>query len=181
MSGCADGITGFAVLYRAGGKQRKAYCATLKEAQTKRAEVTVDLARGVWQPPSNVRFRAYLKTWVKSYRGTGRRGFRDNTRAEYERLLGAYAHKFFPDRLRLVDVRPQHLAAFVSWLADPAKQDGQTLAPASIRNAVIPCRAALGTAFREGLIRANPATGLVIPHVDVIAEDDDETVRALSR
>jgi integrase len=174
-------VTGYAVLYRAQGRQRKAYCATLKVAQAKKAEVTVDLARGEWQVPSTVRFRAYLDTWVKAYRGTGRRGFRENTRAEYVRLLDSYAHEFFPERLRLVDVRPQHLAAFVSWLADPAKHGGQTLAPASIRNAVIPVRAALSTAFREGVIRTNPATGLVIPHVDVIAEDDDEQVRALSR
>jgi hypothetical protein len=61
------------VLYRAGGKQRKAYVPTLKAAQAKRAEVTVDLQRGEWQAPSKVRLGAYLTEWVESSTRPSRR------------------------------------------------------------------------------------------------------------
>ena len=80
-----------------------------------------------------------------------------------------------------MDVTPHTLAQWVAWLADERKQ-GKALADASIRNALIPVRAALATAQREGLIRSNPAQNLALPHrpaVDV--DEEEEDVKALSR
>ncbi len=204
----ADGTLGqYVVIYRAGGKQRREYADTLDEARRLKRGRESDRDRGAWQEPSKETLRAFLTAWVDRYQGNGRRGFREGTRAEYRRLLDAYAHRYFNDRLRLVDVTPHHLAQFVGWLADPvaqarnahrsaveqAKADGKPtpnapaagarreLADSTIANAVMPVRAALATAQREGLIRHNPALGLALPRRERIEEDEDEHVKALSR
>ena len=95
-------------------------------------------------------------------------------------MLDQYAGRFFPADLRLVDVQPQHLSRFVGWLADPRVQ-GRELSESTMKNAVMPIRAALATARADGLIRFNPADGLRFPKRDAIREDEDEQVKALSR
>lgn len=170
----------YVVVYRAGGKQRKEYARTLAEARKLKAARTADDARGEFQARSTVTLRAFLAEWIDRYHGTGRRGFREGTREEYRRLLDAYAHRYFGERLRLVDLTPHHLAQYVGWLADPGKQ-GRRLSDSTIANAVVPLRAALSTAQREGLIRHNPATGLALPSREQVQEDDAEEVKALSR
>jgi integrase len=79
-----------------------------------------------------------------------------------------------------VDVTPHTLAQFVAWLADEHKQ-GKRLGDATIRNIMIPVRAALATAQREGLIRHNPATGLALPHRPAAHDEAMDDVKALSR
>lgn len=170
----------YVVVYRAGGKQRKESCRTLGEArQVKRAR-EADRDRGEFQHRTTLRFREFLSDWIERYAGTGRRGFRESTRVEYRRLLEHYAHRYFGERLRLVDVTPHHLAQFVAWLVDERKQ-GSRLSDSTIRNIVVPVRAALATAQREGLIRHNPASNLALPVRERVEEDDEGVARALSR
>lgn len=99
-------------------------------------------------------------------------------RGASRRLLDTYAHVYFGERLRLVDVTPHTLAQFVAWLVAGAGE-GKALADSTVTNAVIPVRAALATAKREGLLH-NPADGLAMPVRERI-QDDGEEVRALSR
>jgi integrase len=115
--------------------------------------------------------------WVERYRGQGRRGFRESTRDEYRRLIRAYAHHHFPRKLKLADVSTYALARFMDWLADEEEQ-GKRLSDRTIANAVIPLRAALATAKREGLIRHNPAQGLAMPHREQLPEEE---VKVFSR
>jgi integrase len=171
----------YVVVYRAGGKQRKEFARTFDGARAIKRAREADRDRGEFQARSKVALRDYLSWWVDSYQGTGRRGFRENTRGEYRRLLDSYAHRFFGERLRLTDVTPLHLSDFVRWVADPSKQDGKRLSDSSIANAVVPVRAALATAKREGLIRHNPADGLALPARERVEDDDHEEVKALSR
>lgn len=63
------------------------------------------------------------------------------------------------------------LARFMDWLADEEEQ-GKRLSDRTITNAVIPLRAALATAKREGLIRHNPAQGLAMPHREQLPEEE---------
>ena len=65
------------------------------------------------------------------------------------------------------------LARFMDWLADEEEQ-GKRLGDRTIANAVIPLRAALATAKREGLIRHNPAQGLALPHREQLAGRGDQ-------
>jgi integrase len=69
------------------------------------------------------------------------------------------------------------LARFIDWLADEEEQ-GKRLSDRTIANAVIPLRAALATAKREGLIRHNPAQGLAMPHREQLSEEE---VKVFSR
>lgn len=141
-----------------------------------------DRDRGELEEQTRVRLLAFLDEWIERYQGQGRRGFRENTRDEYRRLIGAYAHRYFPRRLKLVELTPYLLARFVDWLADDAEQ-GRHLSDSTINNVVNPLRAALATAQREGLIRHNPSQGLALPRRDSPVEDeeDDGEVKALSR
>ncbi len=135
----ADGsLGGYMVIYRAAGRQRKESARTLAEARSIRSARHTDRDRGEFNPRSRLTLREFLAEWIGRYQGTGRRGFREGTRLEYRRLLNQYAHRYFGERLRLVDVTPHHMAQFVAWLADEGKQ-GRRLADATVANAVIPC------------------------------------------
>lgn len=170
----------YVVVYRAAGKQRKETARTMAEARAIKAARETDDQRGEFQARSKITLRSYLRDWIETYHGNGRHGFRENTRVEYRRLLDRFAHRYFGERLRLVDVTPLHIADYVRWLANPAEQNGRRYSDSSIANRVAPVRAALATAKRDGLIRHNPADGVALPARQRIEEDED-TVRALSR
>jgi integrase len=162
---------GYASVYRSGARQRKRHARSYEEARRIKRESETDRDRGELQERSAITFRRYLDEWVERYRGQGRRGFRETTREEYRRLIGAYAHRYFPARLKLVDVSTYTLARFVDWLADEEAQ-GKALGDRTIANATIPLRAALATAKREGLIRHNPAQGLALPPRQELDRDE---------
>ncbi|MEJ7775068.1 MAG: hypothetical protein WKF72_09695 [Nocardioidaceae bacterium] len=127
----ADGSPGaYVVVYRAGGRQRKEYARTLSEARSIKSARKADTDRGEFQARSKITLREFLTEWIDRYGGKARRGFREGTREEYRRLLDQYAHAYFGERLRLVDLAPHDLARYVAWLADPLKQ-GRRAAPCS--------------------------------------------------
>jgi integrase len=96
-------------------------------------------------------------------------------------MLEAYALRYFDARLRLTDLSPQRIAAFIAWLCDPEKQDGRTISDKTIRNILGPLRACLATARREGILRQNPCDGAQLPHRPQVEDDDEDDVRALGR
>jgi hypothetical protein len=131
--------------------------------QAKEARLT-DIARGKFSERSRVTLHEYARAWVERYQGRGRRGFREHTRTEYRAALDRYALSYFPPRKRLTDITPSDVAGFVAWLCrhtKPARTEDEPqrtvpLADKSVRNYVIPLRACLATAVREGLLRTNP-------------------------
>lgn len=167
--------------YRVEGKQHWESSRTLDEARRKKAARQTDLARGEFQEQSKITLHEYAREWVERYQGTGRRGFREETRSDYRTVLDRFALVYFPERLRLTDVTPRHIAAFVAWLCQrtkrsPTKDDPDrrvALSDSTVRNALTPLRACLATARREGLIRHNPATEVTLPHRGTIGDDDD--------
>jgi integrase len=170
----ADGETvDFVAVFDVAGRQHK------KIARTFTAAKRLKLHGGDSAPERAIRFLGFLDEWVERYRGQGRRGFRDQTREEYRRLIRTYAHRYFSARLKLVDVSPYLLARFVDWLCDEEVQ-GRRLSDKTIANIVIPIRTALKTAVREGLVRHNPSQGLALPHREGDPDDEDD-VRVFSR
>lgn len=186
--------------YRVGGKQRWESCRTLEEARRAKAARQTDIGRGEFEERSRITLHEYLADWIGRYHGTGRRGFREETRSEYRGLLDRYALRYFPPRLRLTDLTPSVAAEFVGWLCDgheqakldhriaverakaaghrhvpdsPAPGEVRDLSDSTVRNALKPLRSALSTARREGLIRHNPVTDVALPHRERIEEDDD--------
>jgi len=172
-------VVGYVAVIRVAGRQRKRNARTYEAARRIKRESETDRDRGELQERTTITFRRFLDQWVERYRGQGRRGFRENTRDEYRRLIAAYAHPYFSGRLKLVDLTTYDLARFLDWLADESEQ-GRRLADSTVANIVNPLRAALATAKREGLIRHNPAQGLVLPHREQIADEEDE-VKVFSR
>jgi integrase len=172
-------IIGYVAVIEVAGKQRKRSARTYDAARRIKRESDTDRDRGELQEPTTTGFLAFLDEWVERYRGQGRRGFRENTRDEYRRLIAKYACPYFSSKLKLVDVTTFQLARFVDWLADPDEQ-GKRLTDATVANIVIPLRAALRTANREGLIRHNPSQGLALPHREELA-DEEEKIKVFSR
>ncbi len=179
----------YMIVYRVDGKQKYESFRTLDEARRAKAARTADIARGEFEERSRTTLHEYARAWVKRYQGRGRRGFRDQTREEYERMLEAYALKFFPARMRLTEVTPSKVAEFVAWLCEqtkpaPTKENRDRREPLSdktIRNVMGPLRACLATATREGLIRSNPARDVDLPHRPTAEDIEDEEARAMSR
>jgi integrase len=159
--------------YRVNGKQRWESCRTLEEARRAKAARQTDIGRGEFEERSRVTLHEYLREWIERNQGTGRRGYREETRDEDRRLLNKYAFRYFPARLKLTELTPSTVAGFVAWLCDPARQ-GRELADSTVRNALKPLRAALATARREGLIRHNPVTDVALPHRQAIEDDEGQ-------
>jgi len=168
---------GYVSVFRSAGRQRKRHARTFEEAKRLKRESETDRDRGELQERTTIGFLRYLDEWVERYRGQGRRGFRESTREEYRRLIRSYAHRHFPRKLKLVDVSTYALARYMDWLAAEQEQ-GKRLGDRTIANAVIPLRAALASAKREGLIRHNPAQGLAMPHREQLPEQE---VKVFSR
>ena len=113
---------GYVAVIEVAGKQRKRSARTYSAACRIKRESETDRDRGELQEPTTSTFLTFLDEWVGRYHGQGRRGFRENTRDEYRRLIENYAHPYFSSKLKLVDVTPYRLARFVDWLADEDEQ-----------------------------------------------------------
>lgn len=172
----------YVVAYRANGRQKRETVGTLRDALRVKRAREADRDRGEYQEQSRVRFREYAEEWIERYQGNGRQGFTDDTRTDYRRDLDRYAYPFLDERLgRTVSgVSRRDLANWIGWLCDESEQ-GRRLADATVRRIACPVRACLATAADEGLIRANPADGLRLPHRPRIEDGEVEQARALTR
>ena len=135
----------YVTTWRAQGRQHTETHRTMAEAREAKRAHEADVSRGEFSPAAQLTLREYAREWVERYQGTGRRGFREETRYEYRQHLERYALRYFPPGLRLTDVSPRHVAGFVGWLTkQPAKgRKGRTLSDSSIRNAMSPLSACL--------------------------------------
>ena len=108
-----------------------------------------------------VRFGEYAREWIERYQGRTSRGFRESTRRRTGRCSSTRVIPYFDGvrRLRLAEIQPRDVKAFVRWLVEqerPARPAGCS-AKSTIRQHVAVLRALLGDAMEEGLIRSNPA------------------------
>jgi integrase len=173
--------------YRVGGIQKWESASTEKLARKAKEARLTDIGRGEFSERSRVTLHQYAKEWIERYQGRGRRGFREHSRTEYRSALDRYALAYFPQRKRLTEITPSDVARFVAWLCEqtkpaPTKDDPNRtvpLADKSVRNYIIPLRACLATAVREGLLRTNPARDIDLPHRARI-EDDAQDVKAMN-
>ena len=168
--------------YRVDGRQRWGSCRTLDEARrAKRQHMTAADAGEIAGDP-NITLRAYIvgdpdgdeDGWIDTYRGNGKRGIREETRAEYRALLEKYALEFFSRRTKLAEITPARIDKFIGWLVKQPNGRGGTLSDKSVRNALGPLMACLAHAKRTGLIHSNPAVGAALPHRPQIEEDDEK-------
>jgi integrase len=161
---------------RVDGKQRWFSERTLDAARRTKQAASTDRDRGEFDAQNRILLREYLEEWLPRYRGTGRRGFREETRYEYGLIIGKH-YGWFPPRLKLVEVTPLRVDQFVHHLAKQPGRRGIFLSDSSIRNCLSPLRAAMASAKREGLIKNNPVDGVALPNRARIVDDDYERPR----
>jgi integrase len=159
--------------YRVDGRQKWESARTLDEARRLKSERITDAARGELEERSTITLHEYAREWVDRYQGTGKRGFRDETRSEYRGLLDRYALRHFAKGTLLSAIGPREVSGFIAWLVKQPNGRKGNLSDKSVRNALGPFAACLATAKREGLIRDNPAVGAALPHRPRIEEDEE--------
>ncbi|MGH2834157.1 MAG: tyrosine-type recombinase/integrase [Solirubrobacteraceae bacterium] len=167
--------------YRVDGKMKWESCRTLDEARRRKGAIATDIDRGEHDERSRITLHEYARDWIERYQGTGRRGFREETRDEYRSTLETYALTFFSPKVKLSTIRPTDISKFIAWTCQrtkpaPTKDDPDrrvALSDATVRNALAPLRSCLATARREGLIRHNPASEAALPRRDELDEDQE--------
>jgi len=86
-------------------------------------------------------------------------------------------------RLRLAEIQPRDVKAFVRWMGEQRDpRTGRLLSKSTVRAHVAVLRALLGDAKEEGVIRDNPAAGVrvVVPEGDGTARRQPIDKRALT-
>ena len=152
------------IVFRHRGRQHTETLRTFTEAREAKRTRGSQVASGEFTPLAKVTLHEYAREWIGRYQGTGRRGFREETRTEYRALLERYALRWFAPQTKLTEVDPRTVADFIGWLVKQPDRGSGTLADSSVRNAFKPLAACLATARREGLIRHNPASDATLPH-----------------
>ena len=128
------------------------------------SELNTDVARGDHNPSTSQTFSNYADQWIATYAGRTRRGFREETRDDYKRILDADAKPFL-GRMRLGEVRAQDIKAYIQHVSTrEVRRDGidQRIKPNTVRLSLAPVRAMFATALEEGIIRVNPCVGVRI-------------------
>ncbi|MGI8903182.1 MAG: tyrosine-type recombinase/integrase [Solirubrobacteraceae bacterium] len=174
-AGCARGRCdcAYVVIWRHRGKQRKESYRTLAEAREAKRQRDSQAARREFAPVERIMLHEYANGWIDRYQGTGRRGFREETRSEYRTLLDKYALSYFSATTSLTEIGPGEIAQLIGWLVKQPNGRGGTLSDKSVRNALGPLRACLASAKREGKLTANPVVGAALPYRPRIEEDDE--------
>lgn len=162
---------------RVNGEQKWFTARTLDQARRDKRARTTDRDRGEYNVQSKVTLYEYIaEDWIERYRGTGKRGFREETRSEYRGIIEKYYFRpdgFFVRTLKVAELDPAMVDRFVHWLAKQPGRRGPTLSDNSIRNTLSPLRSAMASARREGLIKSNPVDGVALPRTARIEEDEE--------
>jgi integrase len=159
------------------GKQRWGSAKTVDQARRDKAAKE----GAAHQPVARQPLMAYLREWVDGYQGTGRKGFREETRTEYRADIERWVGGFFTPSIRLDEVDAYAVTQFVAWLVkQPNAKTGGPLSDSRIKNIMKPLRAGLRSAVAAGLIERNPCDGVELPHRPRVDDDEHEDVRPLS-
>lgn len=193
----------YAVIYRDHeGRQRQESARTLDDARRLKRARQAAADQGEAIAPSRLTVGEYAQTWIEGYHGRGH-GFRERTRDEYRRDLERYVIPFLGVK-RLGALRRTDVREFVAWLVDdqaqakrhadenarrktagkrPLRKPGP-LRDATVSRIVAVAKACLSSAVDDELRRDNPASRVVLPQRDPVADiddDSDEHVKAFTR
>jgi integrase len=135
---------------------------TLDEARKAKAK-----AESNGPVPQAVRgsFGEYALDWIVAYQGRTSRGFSEGTRARYRESVELYAIPYFDEirKLKVAQIRRQHVKAFIAWLASEP-EDGKPgagrrpLGASTVQRTLAPLRAMFADAVEDDLLPTNPAT-----------------------
>lgn len=139
----------YQVRWRHNGRESSKSFRTLTLAKQFKKKVDA----GETQPTSREPFNAYALRWVETYTGRTAKGVSDSTRASYRDTVERQAIPFF-GTTSLDRINPPRLREYIAHLAS------QGLAPGSVTRAFAPIRAMFATAYEDGMLRSNPASGV---------------------
>jgi integrase len=165
------------------GRQRKLFARTLAEARRLKGKPPEELST------QRYRFGPYAQGWIGSFKGLTRRGIGQTTREDYVALLGlttagellepergavGYFGRMWLDQITTPDLRRYADTLFTRGLTR-----------SSVLKELAPVRALLATAHNDGLIRHNPARGLIVQapvdeDASVDESGEEERVKALT-
>lgn len=154
----------YVIVWRSLGRQYTETHRTMALAQEAKRRREAEVAEGAFAEGGREKLHDYALDWIERYQGTGRRGYRPETRDEDRRLLERYALQYFPADLKVAEITPRMVADFIGWLTRQPSRRGGTLSDSAVRNAFRPLSVCLSCARREGLIRHNPANEAVLPN-----------------
>jgi integrase len=154
------------------GRSTTRTCGTEAEALRIKAALLTDAARGDFLLAPSVAFADYAEEWIRTYAGRTSRGLRAATMAEYTRVLRAQAVPYFR-RMRLHEITTRDVKAYAAHLA------ARYASRSTVRLYLVPLKLVLATAAEDGVIRADPAVRVRVPHVPQ-PEDDRPRERALT-
>lgn len=154
----------YVIVWRHRGRQHTETHRTMALAVEAKRRREAEVAEGAFAETGRETLRDYATEWVERYQGTGRRGYRPETRDEDRRMLERYALRYFPANLKVSEVTPRMVGDFIGWLTRQPSRRGGTLSDSGVRNAFKPLSVCLASARREGLIRHNPASEAVLPN-----------------
>ena len=154
----------YVIVWRSLGRQFTETHRTMALAQEAKRRREAEVAEGAFAEIGRETLHDYALDWIERYQGTGRRGYRPETRDEDRRLLERYTLKYFPADLKVAEVTPRMVADFIGWLTRQPSRRGGTLSDSAVRNGFRPLSVCLASARREGLIRHNPASEAVLPN-----------------
>jgi integrase len=160
----------YVIVWRHRGRQHKSFHRTLAEAR----EAKSSREAGDKRPTSKVSVEDYFAEWIESYAGRTSRGFSETTRPEYRRPIDAHVLPRW-GAWRLADVEP----ADVRELFGAMRNAGASTS--AIRKLRAALSAMFATAVDDGLVRANPVSGVRIPAATVSEEPTDDRAKALTR
>jgi integrase len=126
------------------------------------AKAVADHERGMLAAPDRTTFEEYAKTWLARQKGLA-----TSTQRGYKQDLG-YALEHL-GRMKVRDIRPQHIKDAMSALAERAMTaglgKGRTMASRTLAGILTRIRAVLREAVSDGLIFVNHATNVKRPKV----------------
>lgn len=160
-----------------GGRRRKRFAKTYKEATRLKSALSTDVERGEYREVSRVTFGEYAATWIESYAGRTSRGLREETRESYRKVLEQDAIPFL-GRMPMSTIEARDLDELAAHIAQ------RGVKPNTVRLSLAPVKALLATAHQRGELRSNPAAGYRTRYTSPsVGEGDDEVeeqVKALS-
>lgn len=164
---------GYVVVYRdgAGEQHKRAAGTTLKEAKDVQARLRADVSQGVETEVTREKFGPYAARWIEHYAGRTSKGVREETRADYKRVLEQDAIPYL-GQVPLAKIRQSHLNDLAARVAS------RGVAPATVRATLAPVKALLADALAAGDIRVNPAAGWRARYAQPVIEhetDEPET------
>lgn len=153
----------YVIVWRSLGRQYTETHRTMALAQEAKRRRETEVAEGAFSDRGREKLHDYALDWIDRYKGTGRRGYRPETRDEDRRLLERYTLAYFPSDLKIAEITPRMVDDFIDWLTRQPSRRGGTLSDSAVRNAFRPLSVCLSSARREGLIRQTPASEAVLP------------------